>query len=120
METYLKVNHEELAKEFHILNGGHWHENTDLENVNEEIVVNNRNYRLSYNIKNSNPTYSTAESVLEVMMKRADKWDFLRSISLSVLCPVICWIIERFITLYVLGEDKLLVTAVNWCREHPV
>lgn len=87
------MTHDQLAKEFAELNGIRWYE---WEN---SIGFTRR----------PNPTYSTAESVLEVMMKRED-WDSFNRIIGGVTGG------EKVIAIdYIIKPDKLLTAAVTWC-----
>lgn len=93
------MTHDELARKFAELNGIRWYE---WENS------------IGFT-RSPNPTYSTAESVLEVMMKHP-KWDkFLETVGGY---DEDGWQYIRAHCLY--NKDSLLKAAVEWCKEHKV
>ena len=105
------MTHDQLAKEFHILNGKHWH--TDDNGYSDEFIRENG--------LNRNPTYSTAESVLKVMDKRKDSKYFYAVLMYGDHPNVEEIDDDGYIDRdYITEPDKLLTAVVEWCREHPL
>lgn len=113
----LDQDRELLCKEFHELNGGHWHV---WEWKNPKGVMFSGLYSCSCRIKTKrkemyyNPTYHNPADVLEVMKGRDDYRQFILSLSCHKTYDKDC---DVMIPIRYLEPDALLKVAVEFLKE---
>ena len=116
MET--KVTREQKCRDLARWGGIEWHE------VKANTVIGSRCScgiicgNIAEHIKESNPDFPTAESVLKVVMGLPDKWDFVRYIC-QQLKQTEVWkhsVVGAFIY-FMMEPDALLNAAWEWRKE---
>jgi hypothetical protein len=125
MKPLSEMTHEEKCREFDKLNNIHRHEIISNPNYHflPSVISSEPKYLCScgesvHNIldspanKHSNPTYSHAAELLEVMRNRGDWHKFILIIG--------CKLPEyEFVFIYYLdNSDKLIDACLEWSREH--
>jgi hypothetical protein len=118
------------AEEFARLNKIHWHERVEIPEHEKDGIKYTKHWtcscrkdllyfsNLGVHIEQSNPTFLDAKSILEVMMKRDDKEQFLAWIGMYGQGGFECPEASEWIEEYILNQDnKLLTEAIEWCRK---
>ena len=107
------------SEEFAKLNNIHWHDFGETKCGEHSIQFLHCRKCNGYL---PNPTFSHPEEILEVMMKREDYELFMAKLSYCFTAPnvdAMDW--DGVIDVdYVLHSDKLLVAAIEWCKQHPL
>ena len=119
-----KMTHEEMCKEFCELNGIVYIPNYyTTENVNHGYMntgYRNHPFSPTVAIYHEEPhNFKDAKSILEIIDKRQDNKLFYANLIYSGNVEEIDddGLIPRE---YVMDSGKLLSTALEWCREHPI
>jgi hypothetical protein len=118
----MKPPTEQELKEFCRLAGVHWHEWDGVETPVFHKIACTCGFEgitsiLAKHIQASNPTFRYAEEVLEVMMKRNDKYDFIQSILPKVEFAEQIDVLIYFYRFYIANDYILWWKAFEWMKK---
>lgn len=110
-------NHADLAKRFTELTGGCWHEWKGNNPIGNVCSCGSTCGNISEHIEASNPTYSNAADILNVMWERKDCYGFIENIVKAIKYKTPLNVLAYFINDYILNPTALLREAVEFLEQ---